>query len=312
LLQGKDEGKMSQFFLNKMVASPLQLQETALINIDWSSIPEADLEAVPGLEDSWLFPADVEAYLARKGVNIDPGVWFVSTKLKRESICIQARSDVLNDRLDMEPLFHTIVERYCTPVDDDSLLADDARALLNATSIMPTQPATNIAPLPLTGFHVPSVQDEALALNPMLFGLQDYSWMSQDCLPEGTHIVLGSPLLQQNIVIPSTMTGTPSQLTSMPFEQSFQPIPFNQQTHDFLLDNYPPALSSIPSLYTDSTASASTPDQEQEDALVDVTLDITQLMSNLLLSVNCLGWTQAYKKADIDRALRASVLLHTY
>jgi hypothetical protein len=35
-------------------------------------------------------------------------------------------------------------------------------------------------------------------------------------------------------------------------------------------------------------------------------------MSNLLLSVNCLGWTQAYKKADIDRALRASVLLHTY
>jgi len=280
------------------------------MNIDWSSIPEADLEAVPGLEDSWLFPADVEAYLARKGVNIDPGVWFVSTKLKRESICIQARSDVLNDRLDMEPLFHTIVERYCSPVDDDNLLADDARALLNATHIMPTQPAINVAPLPLTGFHVPSIQDETLALDPMLFGLQDYSWMSQDCLPDDTYIVFGSPLLQQNIVMPSNMTGTLSQLTSLPFEQSLQPMPSNQQTHDFLLDSNPPSLSST--LYTDSTGSASTPEQEQQDALVDVTLDITQLMSNLLLSVNCLGWTQAYKKADIDRALRASVLLHTY
>ena len=280
------------------------------MNIDWSSIPEADLGAVPGLEDSWLFPADVEAYLARKGVNIDPGVWFVSTKLKRESICIQARSDVLNDRLDMEPLFHTIVERYCSPVDDDNLLADDARALLNATHIMPTQPAINVAPLPLTGFHVPSIQDETLALDPMLFGLQDYSWMSQDCLPDDTYIVFGSPLLQQNIVMPSNMTGTLSQLTSLPFEQSLQPMPSNQQTHDFLLDSNPPSLSST--LYTDSTGSASTPEQEQQDALVDVTLDITQLMSNLLLSVNCLGWTQAYKKADIDRALRASVLLHTY
>lgn len=282
------------------------------MNIDWSSIAEADLEAIPGLKDSWLFPADVEAYLARKGVNIDPGVWSVSTRLKREAICVPVKSNDFNERLDMEPLFHTIVERYCSPVDDDVLLADDARALSNATPIMPIQPAVNVAPLPLTGFHVPSVQDETLALDPMLFGLQDYSWMSQDCLPDDTHIVFGSPLLQQNIVMPSTTTSIPSQVTSTPFGQGFHPMSSDQQTNDFFLDNNRPSLSSIPSLYTDSTGSASTPEQEQTDALVDVTLDITQLMSNLLLSVSCLGWTQAYKKADIDRALRASVLLHTH
>jgi len=281
------------------------------MNIDWTSNPEADLEAVPGLEDSWLFPADVEAYLARKGVHIDPGVWFVSTRLKHESVCIAPQSDVLNDRLDMEPLFHTIVQRYCSPVDDDDLLAADAQALTNVTPTMPTQPATNVAPLPLTGFHVPSIQDEALALDPVLFGLQDYSWMSQDCLPDGTHIVLGSPLLQQNIVIPSNITSIPTE-DSLKLDQSFLPMPSDQHTHDLLLSNDSTSLLSIPSLYTDSNGSASTPEQEHEDALVDVTLDITQLMSNLLLSVSCLGWTQAYKKADIDRALRASVLLHTY
>jgi len=299
---------MSQFFFNKLLASPLQLQETALMNIDWSSIPEADLHALPGLEDSWLFPADVEAYLARKGVNIDPGVWFVSTRLKRDLIYVPADLDHVSDRPDMEQLYHMIVERYCSPV-DDVLLANGARTPLNATSAMPIQPAINVAPLPLTGFHVPSIQDETLAMDPMLFGLQDYSWMSHDCLPSDTHIVFGSPLLQQNIVMPSTMASVPSQEISMPFQQSFQSL---ASDHDFSLDNDRPALSSVPSLYTGSTGSCSTPEQEQTEALVDVTLDITQLMSNLLLSVSCLGWTQAYKKADIDRALRASVLLHTY
>jgi hypothetical protein len=308
LLQGKDEGKMSQFFLNKMVASPLQLQETALMNIDWSSILEADLEAIPGLQDSWLFPADVEAYLARKGVTIDPGVWFVSTRLKRDSVCISAESVELDDTPDVEPLYHAILDRYCSPV-DDTLVAN--AALSNVMPTMPMQPIINVAPLPLTGFHVPSVQDETLALDPMLFELQEYSWMSQDCLPDDTHIVYGSPLLQQNIVMPTNMTSAQSKDIT-PFEHSFQSVPSIQQTNDFLSSTDYPSLSSIPSLRTDSTGSASTPEQEQEGALVDVTLDITQLMSNLLLSVNCLGWTQAYKKADIDRALRASVLLHTY
>lgn len=301
---------MSQFFLNKMVASPLQLQETALMNIDWSSITQADPESIPGLKDSWLFPADVEAYLARKGVHIDPGVWFVSTRLKRE-VCIRTQSDDLDGKPDVEPLYHAILERYCSPV-DDVLFADDAPVLSDVTPAMPTQPVINIAPLPLTGFHVPSIQDETLALDPMLFGLQDYSWLSQDCLPDDTHIVFGPPSLQQNIVMPSNMTSISTQDCSTQLDQSFLAMPSDRQTHDFLLSSNPPTLPSIPSLYTDSAGSASTPEQDHEDALVDVTLDITQLMSNLLLSVSCLGWTQAYKKVDIDRALRASVLLHTY
>lgn len=130
--------------------------------------------------------------------------------------------------------------------------------------------------------------------------LNEMAWSSS----EGTPDVAAEPAsytsnissLENSQYLPQDM-----HIGSMQSEQVFAP----QQTGGT------DSIASAPSWYTGMTNTLRTEEHEKASPLVDVTLDITQLMYNLLLSVSCLGTSQGYRKTDIDQALRASVMFHT-
>lgn len=291
----------------RLACSPLELLQTAEININWSSIPHPDM---PGLEETWFFPADVEAYLAKKGVKIDPGAWFVNAKLKRQALFLEDGLAGPHDFLEPEPLYQAIVQKHCGPM-DDVYKRGLTSVTTNTTSTTPGAPTTpKDMSLSYGDFNEITTLYEDVVMDPLLFQLHELDWISEDWIPTADEFALK--------VYPTQSTLLPhieNQEEASYSDPSLSAMQAERQTYDLLAEKQSTifALDSEPSWYmgtSDSSETVSTQNQEKDDSLVDVTLNITQLMSNLLLSVNCLGSTQGYKKADIDRALRASVMLH--
>lgn len=261
-------------------------------NINWANVEDPEN---PALQDVFFFPADVEAYLAKRGITIDNGAWFVSAKMKRKLLIAGAKAPLL------EPFHQDLLNKCAGPAyqyvantlspPSTSLTPSAASA---GESNMYTNSSTSQAYLPMA----------ESATQQALFQIEDFDWMSQDMLPNVDDFDinnLNNNKSDQEFYAASTLSHEEAYFLEPPQISKHDPYASLNYLPDFL-DSAP---SSTPSFVTGPTDSDQT---DSEDALVDVTLDITQLIQNLLVSIECLGDVQGIMKADVDRALRASVL----
>jgi hypothetical protein len=300
---------------DKLSRGPEELLVTDRPNLNWSAIDQADLDKLPGLNESWFFPKDVEAYLHYLRIDIPPGVWYVNAKVKRDTLRSKDSSDTPNmiatavHNMQTEPFYASLCEKYGQLVGENFLYS-----LMAPATTATTNPTSSPSPIDNT-----------------------FSEFSQQYAMPAFAGVIADPFIQLNNMAWAS-SGSAVNVATKPITYSSNPsiLPLHEgaiydQPDDLLYDQRQNAeaqasseyltsprldgdfdlQSSLPLSYSGTLDAVSTAAQATEEPLVDVTLDITQLMYNLLLAVSCLGGSQGYRKTDIDRALRASIMLHT-
>lgn len=259
-------------------------------------------------EQSWLFPPDVESYLARHGIIIDPGTWFVRTKVRREVLQIQGkRQGTWSDpqprsRASLQPFGGAAHERYRS----SEMLQQRLTPLQDMTTS--TTPVDN---------YLQSVDEFNLDTASLFFPVHNMSWVNDD-LPRIAHNESNRTMITKD-----TICSFANGYSALPHNEAYflQPPsdhPGTFKLYSTNLDDFGAVDSSFdnynsihePSLCTGTTETASTEQNIHDDSPLDVTVDVTELIRNLILSVKCLGFAPRIKKVDIDRALRASVLIH--
>jgi hypothetical protein len=313
--EGNDDLSILLHMQDKLSRGPEELLSTDRPNLNWSALDQADLDKLPGLNESWFFPKDVEAYLHHLRIDIPPGVWYVNAKVKRDTLRSKDSSNTPNmiasavHNMQAEPFYASLCEKYGQLVGENflySLTAPATTATTNPTAL--PSPIDNIFSEFSQQYAMPAlagtIADPFVQLNNM-------AWASSGSAVN----VATKPGMYSND--PSILPLHEGAIYNQPEDPLYDQLEKSEAhaSSEYLtsprLDGESDLQSSLPLSYSGTLDAVRTAEQATEEPLVDVTLDITQLMYNLLLAVSCLGGSQGYRKTDIDRALRASIMFHT-
>lgn len=306
--KGHDIAALQRYFTNELSYEPSQLESLPYQGVDAFAFTDNNVVDTTINEQSWLLPPDIESYLARHGIVIGPGTWFVRTKVRKDVLGAQyVRHDVASMRTGshdrnnvlLEPLWHA--ENYDirkttqieTPLQD--MTTSTTPVGDNLQSANEFNEDVDALPFQWNQLDWLDTMNTDFSSNPMT--KIDTLWSGESNEHQPTMDNFSTFFHQQN----SSFQPALDQLYSTP---SYPP-----QELGWLAGNF--GVMGEPSLYTGTTDTTSTQQETQDDSPLDVTVDVTQLMYNLVLSVKCLGYAPAVREADIGRALRASILVHS-
>jgi len=317
LAKGHHLATMRREFATALLCSPAQLEASPYRGVDALEKCNTYSDDAPlPMESLWLSPQDVETYLARQGITIVPGTWFVRTKVRRE--ILQGTTKSCQDRTvwsdaqrrnttTLRPFWNSVLERYCRSE------AYEGRHVQQG-SIPVQNMTTSITP---ADSYLQSIGDFSRNPDSFTFQPNNPNWISTESednmdtfrgeiIPAchsswPTMNVYSASFHEGAYSLPLPDPSASSQLnsitSSMPHEPQW-PLPTYQTMH-------------TPPLYTDTTKTVSTEQDLRDISPIDVTLNVKQLMSNLSMSVKCLGAAPGLREVDIIRALRASVQIHS-
>jgi len=287
--KGHDIATLQRIFMNALSYEPSELESLPYQSVDACASTDDHVANKTIAEHSWFRPPDIESYLARHGIVIDPGTWFVRTKVRRDVLGAQdVRHDNANAGFDVRQTTQIAtplqdMTTSTTPVNGNLQSSDGFNEDANALPFQWNQ--SDWLDTMNTDFFSNSMTDT------------NTLWSSEDNKLQPTIDDFGTLFHHQD----STFHPALDQLYSTPLH-----LP---QELGWLTSNF--GATGEPSLYTGTTDTISTEQETQDDSPLDVTVDVTQLMHNLVLFVKCLGYAPAVKEADIGRALRASILIHS-